>query len=394
METLDRRLEKLKENSTIRIMIMGLGSVGNYLLDYLMSSKDRALEIYVAGRNRERMLSDVNIVRVASMIRGQNRSHIHVVDGVDFDHVEQIAQCLKTCKPDIIVNSTRAYAHLKYGSISWSNVRAYGIWAPLAVKYIKNIMEAYEQAGCGGIVIQTSYSDAVIPWMRSAGKPYPDFGSGNLNHLIPRIRFALGQRYEIEDCWNMDITYATGHFHDVVISKEGHTEGVEQLIRARYKGEILQPDWKEIFELCKIPMPVDAKRNMMNASSNYEIIQGILDVVRENKTVKLHCPGVFGEMGGYPVILDGSKSSIKTYIDQESFSLEEMRKANSASMFLDGIEKIEDGALYYTDALIEKAKERFGVSLMKKVSFADIEQAARFLIDEVIEKYIGQRNPG
>lgn len=53
-----------------RIMIIGLGSVGCYLLDYLMSCADETLEIVVVGRNADKMLSDVNIVKVSSMIRG------------------------------------------------------------------------------------------------------------------------------------------------------------------------------------------------------------------------------------------------------------------------------------------------------------------------------------
>ena len=36
-------------------MILGLGSVGNYLLDYLMSSGREDIEIIVAGRDRDKM---------------------------------------------------------------------------------------------------------------------------------------------------------------------------------------------------------------------------------------------------------------------------------------------------------------------------------------------------
>ena len=109
----------------------------------------------------------------------------------DLDNIESIKRCLQENHPDIIVNTSRVYAGLKYGSISWKNFRAYGIWTPLSIKYIKNIMEAVETEAESAIVINTSYSDAVIPWLKSAGKAYPDFGSGNLNHLIPRIRFAV-----------------------------------------------------------------------------------------------------------------------------------------------------------------------------------------------------------
>ena len=46
--------------------------------------------------------------------------------------------------------------------------------------------------------------------------------------------------------------------------------------------------------------PVDAKRNMMNASSNYQIISGLLRAVRSRERTKLHIPGALGELGGYP----------------------------------------------------------------------------------------------
>lgn len=389
MKSLDEKLNLLKESAKdrkVKIMIMGLGSVGAYLLDYLLSGKDERLEVIVAGRNYEKMESDVNIVRVASLIRRQNRTDVKIAPNVDLNDINSIVKCISKYEPDIIVNSSRAYSGLKYGSISWKNVRAYGIWAPLAIKYIKNIMAAHEKAGSSAIVINTSYSDAVIPWLKSAGMAYPDFGSGNINHLIPRIKFAVAQKYDIQDYWNIDVTYAVSHFHDVVISKEGQTEGVEQLIDIRYNGEKLEPDMKDIFNMCQIVMPVNAKRNMMNASSNYEIIQGILSAARDGKKVKLHCPGVFGEIGGYPVIIDGTGDSVKAYLDEEHFSLDSMRKKNRESIYLDGIEDVKSGTLIFTDELIAKAQKAFGVTLMKEVPFDMIEQAAQFLITEVIEK--------
>ena len=384
-EKLNIMREKLK-NRKVRIMIVGLGSVGNYLLDYLMSIADEQMEICAVGRNEEKMQSDVNIAKVASMIRQQNRSIVKVLAGVDLTDVSSIKSAIESYEPDIIINSSRAYSGLKYGSISWSNVRAYGIWSPLSIRFTKNIMEAYEMAESDAIVINTSYSDAVIPWLKSAGKAYPDFGSGNINHLIPRIKFAVSQELEIEDYWNIDVTFAVSHFHDVVISKEGHSEGVDMLIDVRYDGERLDVDLKKILSKCSIAMPVDAKRNQMNASSNFEIIQGILRAVRDGEKVKLHCPGVFGEIGGYPIIIDGTKDQIKTYIYEDRFSLIDMRQKNRESIYLDGIENVEDGCLIYTDELITKVKKAFGVDLVKKVAFDQINEVAAFIISEIIEK--------
>lgn len=392
MKVLNEKLNILREElktRKARIMIIGLGSVGNYLLDYLMSAGDEGIEICVVGRNAEKMRSDVNIVRVASMIRGQNRSKVTVMGGVDLNHVQDIASVIKTYGPDIIVNSSRAYSGLKYGSISWKNIRAYGIWTPLSIKYTKNIMEAYEQAESRAIVINTSYSDAVVPWLKSAGKAYPDFGSGNINHLIPRFQFAIAEQMGVEDYWNIDITFAVAHFHDVVISKEGQTEGVDMLMDVRYKGRKVAVDINDAAAGCSIPMPVDAKRNMMNASSNFEIIQAILTAVRDQKKVKLHCPGVFGEIGGYPVVIDGSGEMIEAEICEDYFDLDTMRRKNRESIYLDGIENVADGVLTYTDELLEKVRKVFGVDLVKSVAFNEIDQVAEFIVKEIIEKNAG-----
>jgi hypothetical protein len=391
MKTTSEKLNIMRENfraRKARVMIIGLGSVGNYLLDYLMSSADENMEIAVVGRNAQKMESDVNIVRVASLIRGQNKSTITVIGDTDLNNVSSIENAIRSYKPDIIVNSSRAYAGLKYGSISWKNVRAYGIWSPLAIKFTKNIMQAYENVGSDAVVINTSYSDAVIPWLKSAGKAYPDFGSGNINHLIYRFKLAAGQILDIPDYWNIDITFAVSHFHDVVISKEGHTEGTDMLIDLKYKGTPLPVGINEIISHCGIPMPTDSKRNMMNASSNFEIIQAILNAVRNRECIKLHCPGVFGEIGGYPVIIDGRSDDVRAYIDEECFTLEEMRKKNRESIYLDGIENIHNGTLIYTDELIAKVKNAFNVDLCKNVPFDQIDNTADFIIHQIIEKNI------
>ena len=152
----------------------------------------------------------------------------------------------------------------------------------------KNIMEAYGKADCNAISINTSYSDAVIPWLKSAGMPYFDFGSGNLNHLIPRMKFFVAEKFGIDNLNDIDITLVASHFHDVVISKEGHTEGVKLLLSIKYQGKELDINHDDVYKACGIPMPTDQKRNMMNASSNFDIIYSILSAIREKKAVKIH----------------------------------------------------------------------------------------------------------
>lgn len=383
---LEEKLEiirKHSQNGKIKIMIIGLGSVGNYLLDYLLGSCDSNIEIVVVGRNAEKMRQDVNIAKVAAMIRGACRTNVIIEGNVDLDDVISIEIAIKKHNPDFIVNSSRVYAGLKYGSISWKNVRAYGIWTPLSIRYIRNIMLAYEKADCKGIVINTSYSDATLPWLKSAGLSCPDFGSGNLNHLIPRIKMAVAEAIGAEDFWNINVILATAHFHDVVISKEGHSEGVEQLLSVEYGGRKIEIHQNEIFKKCSIAMPVDQKRNMMNASSNYDIIACILRAVRNGCKEHFHSPGAFGEIGGYPITVDGEK--LCAYIDESNFNIDEMRIKNRESIALDGVENVVDGKLIYTDYLLEKVKTAFGAELPKAVEFCEIDKTADYIIENIIK---------
>lgn len=393
MKGLQERLQMIEQHvkeNKVTVMIIGLGSVGTYLLDYLVSSNDPAMRIVVAGRNYEKMEKNVNIVRVAGLIRGLNKSRIDIESGVDLTDTESIRRAVEKYEPDFIVNSSRAYPGLKYGSISWTNIRAYGIWSPLAIRFTKNIMEACEEADTNAIVINTSYSDAVIPWLKSAGEAYPDFGSGNLNHLVPRIKFAAAKMLDVEDFWNVDVMFAAGHFHDVCISKEGQAEGVELPIKVYYRGEEKNLPKEEIFAACKIAMPVDAQRNMMNASSNYRIIRAVIEAVRTGEDQRIFSPGAFGNIGGYPVQVGSRNGRMEAWIDESVFGFEEMERANRESMALDGIEDVREGRLYYTDALIEKVKRAFGAELPKFVEYEKIEEVAELIVEEIILPQIGK----
>lgn len=390
MQELNEKLQllanKIDRNEKIKIAIIGMGSVGNYLADSLISWSEENIELYIVGRDVEKMQKDVNVLKVANGIRYNKYKNIFV-EKIDLEDTHSIKIFLKKVQPDFIVNSSRVYSDLKYGTISWHKIRAYGIWCPLSIKYIKNIMQAYASAGSKAIVINTSYSDAAIPWLKSAGIAFPDFGSGNLNHLIPRIKFAAAAQKNIKDIENIEVTLATSHFHDVVISKEGHCEGIEPLINISYKEQPLNLDIDKIWKACAIAMPTDAKRNMMNANSNFEIIRKITEAIKQKQTRLLHIPGMNGLLGGYPIKIDFSEGAKDfAYFNEDYFSIEEMEKVNKSSIYLDGIEDINNGCLIYTDELLHKVKQVFNVDLPKRVHFNEIDEVVSILINDVIQK--------
>ena len=99
------------------------------------------------------------------------------------------------------------------------------------------------------------------------------------------------------------------------------------------------------------------------------------------------CPGDVGRS----VLLCGDPGrceKIAAYFDESEFSLNDMKKKNAESIYLDGVEKVENSVLTYTDELIAKAKKAFGVELPKNVAFEDIDKTAQFIIDEIIMKNV------
>jgi hypothetical protein len=124
---------------------------------------------------------------------------------------------------------------------------------------------------------------------------------------------------------------------------------------------------------------------MMNASSNFDIINRIIRALSQKEKQFFHAPGVFGEIGGYPVCVDGARCT--AFIDESIFSIDEMRNINKKSLALDGIESIENGFLSYTDALIEKTHKAFQVMLPKRVPFDMIDETANFIIERIIKPH-------
>ena len=182
---------------------------------------------------------------------------------------------------------------------------------------------------------------------------------------------------------DIDITLVASHFHDVVISKEGHTEGVKLLLSIKYQGKELDVNHEDVYKACGIPMPTDQKRNMMNASSNFDIIYSILSAIRTKTTVKIHTPGVEGNIGGYPYVIDATSNEVNGYLTPQ-YDMEVMCQVNRMSIYCDGIENVADGYLVYTDELIQKVKDRFSVDIPKIVHLSEAEKVADLLINRII----------
>ena len=125
----------------------------------------------------------------------------------------------------------------------------------------------------------------------------------------------------------------------------------------------------------------------MNASSNFDIICSILTAIREKQVIKIHTPGVEGNIGGYPYIIDATGGEVIGYLTTQ-YSIEEMHQVNRNSIYCDGIENVADGYLIYTDELIKKVQERFNVVVPKKIHLSEAEDVANLLVEKIIKPEI------
>ena len=100
---------KIHNKQKIKIAIVGLGSVGNYLLNYLNSCSYKDVEIFVATRNIDKAIKDINISKVAAIIRNGYSKKIYL-DNIDLNSVEDIKRFIQNVEPDFIVNATLCFS--------------------------------------------------------------------------------------------------------------------------------------------------------------------------------------------------------------------------------------------------------------------------------------------
>ena len=148
MDILNKKIallkSKVEKNETITIMIIGLGSVGTFLLDFLVSLRDPQLKIVVAGRNAAKMQMDVNIVRTAATIRRELRSQIEILGDCDLNDVDSIAATIKTQLGSEQVESK----HVRNFTINFKTTDAANAFAQIANQY-QDIIEAYSNCNKG-----------------------------------------------------------------------------------------------------------------------------------------------------------------------------------------------------------------------------------------------------
>ncbi len=345
-----------------KIMIIGYGSTGKYVLDMLVRLPELAdCEITVVSRTKEEEAEKrINLTRVSAGIFG-NYPKIKYI-ACDVNDTERLSGVLASEGPNVTAYTGRYMKGFKYGEFSYPNGIGYGVWTPMSAVLVAKLMKAVKQSGIETKVINTSYGDAVSPLLAAYGlAPYTS--AGNLNHLIPRIARAY-ESLTGTPAKEADITFVGSHYVNTYISKEGTAKGSEYLLNIRGNTEVKD---EEIFCRCAEPTASGPERNIMIASDVVMIIRYLLD--ESDRVYKFHVPGPFGKTGGYPVLFSHGEMSL----DETVFTEEEMTRVNRQSLSCDGIEKTDENGIHFTDKVIRKMKDVFGIDYPKTLALEDCE---------------------
>lgn len=411
-----------KENRKPRILIFGMGSVATYLLDYLASSN--FAEVTIATRNEDKAIGIVNCVKMAALIRTGSLLEVKVVK-TDLENPKEVDTTLEFAKPDIVVNASRFLSHIKYGSISWNCCRAYGYWIPLSMYFTKKIGEAIMRTDTNAIFINTSYPDATNAWLvKGLGFNRPILGAGNVNHIMARYKNAFVTLWNKEheasslEAEDINVLLEAGHFHDVLIGKEGtdvdtkypQTLAKQILVKVDLKNPCDDTLQKKIdsfantrhagiLALCNIQFPSDATRNMMVASSAFEIIKTIcsaLDYPGPMANVKsfdpicefIDIPGAFGNVGGNPIAFILNDNA-KAYINKSAiFGVQDSyaQKVKLNSLYQDGLDvsELDKGYIkFVNEEKLNKLEKLLDFQFPKQLHYNEVEEFAQKLVQYV-----------
>lgn len=366
------------------IMIIGLGDLGGYVLEFL--ARLPGISRIVAGDVNE----EWGIQKVNSAILGASQLNlfpqIHFIR-MDLNDIQGMSKILHQEEAEVIYNSTTLQSwwvitQLPKALYQEIDEARFGPWFPMHFVLAHKLMKAVKASGIQAHVANAAFPDAVNPALGKLGLA-PTVGIGNIDNLAPSLRLAVSRKLNIP-LPSVTIFLIAPHFFSYYTSRFGQTGGCPYLLKVMVhdKDVTSQLNSDELFaDLLKYARrPSSLKAHPVVAASAVKIIRGLFHDTRELG----HAPGPNGLPGGYPILI--SSSGVEVVLPQ-GISLEEAVRVNSQAQKFDGIEEIEnDGTVLLTDksAKIMKRLLDFDCQVYK---IAQMEEKAREL-DERFKRYV------
>jgi hypothetical protein len=362
-------------NSEAIAMLIGLGDLGGRTLE-LLALQEGITRIIVGSRDAKRGERRCNLIRLGAMAQGH---HIEIqFIPLDLDQKDRTAETIFNVSPQIIL-STASRMSWWYPKLFPEEQRAqlnqigFGAWVPVHLVLGMKLMQILKLVGFKGHSLIASYPDVVCPVLKARGLA-PTAGFGNLDEVIPKIRWLVARKLGV-DPGEVCITLVAHHALEKWVFGNHEGKSPPYYLKVEHDGVDVTEE-SEARELLFSPYPlVDGPDwHYLSASSAVGLVQGLLS----DEEVFLHTPGPRGLPGGYPVTV--SKEGIELRLPPD-LSLKSAVEINRASHPFDGIQNIEsDGTVVFCQESVEAMRKVLGYECERLFPW-EAEQRARELVD-------------
>lgn len=328
-----------------RLLLISLGQLNGHILEAVARSGAFA-EILVAGRDPARGLRKTNQARIGAAIEG----HYPAIRFVELDvNKASAARILREIAPDVALAAPSMLPWWRLDRLKGSRARAaravpFAGWIACHLAPMLAVRGAWADSGLEVPWVGASYPDVVNAVLHRSG-PGPVCGVGNVDEVIPKIRFAVAGETGCDPS-AVSVRLVAQHALEYFVYREAETppgEAPPFMLRAELDGrDVSDVAMRAILD--PFPIPYELDFNLLTASCALKLLPALAGYA----SVHMHVPAPNGLPGGYPVRVEAGRVSLDLPAD---WAVEDAVAGNVASLPWDGLQSIEpDGTVVFTQA--------------------------------------------
>lgn len=327
-----------------RLLLISLGQLNGHILEAVARSGKFA-EIIVAGRSLARGVRKTNQTRIGAAIEGRYPA-IRFVE-LDVNQPSAAAR-LRDIAPDVALAAPSMLPWWRIDRLTGRAAEAarampFAGWIACHLAPMLAVRRAWVDSRLTAPWVGASYPDVVNTVLHRSG-PGPVCGVGNVDEVIPKIRFAVVQETGCDPA-TVEVRLVAQHALEYFVYRETGTarrDAPPFMLRTELNGrDVSDLAARAIFD--PFPIPYELDFNLLTASSAL----ALLPALAGQGPVHMHVPAPNGLPGGYPVRVEAGLVSLDLPAD---WTLEDAIANNVASLPWDGLQSIEaDGTVVFTD---------------------------------------------
>jgi hypothetical protein len=334
----------MKKNS---IMIIGLGDLGGYVLEFLarVPNIPKIVTADINGEWGERKTNSA----IAGAFQFELYPDIEFRQMDAFD-IDKTAKLLQEVQPTVIYNSMTLQSwwiitQLPQEAYKTIDEARYGPWYPMHFVPTYKLMQAVKKSGIKTHVVNAAFPDLVNPALAKIGLS-PTVGIGNIDNLVCSLKMVGAKMFNVP-LRSVAVYMVAPHFVSYYMGRFGNSGGAPYYLKVMIDDKDVTPEMNKDEFVAKVTTfgkrPGSIQAHPVVASSVCRIMMGILFDTKQLG----HAPGPNGLPGGYPIKL--SADGVEVFLP-ENLTLEEAIKINNEAQVFEGVASIEeDGTVVLTE---------------------------------------------